>query len=229
MVGLGGLSGALGQDLDHAPIELAERATERDALLVRRQPRRHGLAVRAGVGGRVRRAPAPGAGVHRRPQQVLHHRDLVGVRRAVPRGLVQGGQPQGIVTDERHEVHTETDVDRLEVLVEGLPRPRQHGAERPHRQVLDAAERGEHRLAVLGAQRRQREPAVAHERRRHAVPDGGRAEPVPERLGVVVGVQIDDPRGHEEAVGVDGPRGRGVHPADLRDGAILHRDVGAIA
>src|SRR5206468_9676636 len=66
VVGLGGRARALRENLDDAAVELAEGAAERDALVVGGQPRRHGLALRAGVGRRVGRAPAPGAGVQRR-------------------------------------------------------------------------------------------------------------------------------------------------------------------
>ena len=151
---VGGLAGAGRQDLDDAAVELAQRSAERDTLLVVRQPRRHRLALRPRVRRRVGGAPAPRALLHRETQHPLHVRDLVGRRVAIPRGLVHGAEAERIVTDERHHVGAEPDVDRVEELAEGLPRPRQHGAERPHGQIFDAAEGGEHRVAMLGPERR---------------------------------------------------------------------------
>jgi len=67
----------------------------------------------------------------------------------------------GFVADQRHQVESKPDVDRGQVLVEVLPVPRNDGRERAGPDVLDAAERREHRVAMLGPQRRQRQAAVA--------------------------------------------------------------------
>jgi len=56
---------------------------------------------------------------------------------------------------------------------------------------------------MLRAERREREPAVAHQHGRDAVPDRRGAELVPEGLGVVVSMRVDDARRHEEPVGID--------------------------
>src|SRR5262249_55365484 len=73
------------------------------------------------------------------------------------------------------------------------------------------------------------EPAVAGQDRRDTVPDGGRAEPIPERLDVVVRVEVDDAGSDEEPLGVDRRLGRAANTADLRDPAVLDCDVSAIA
>jgi hypothetical protein len=122
-VALVGVGGALRQDLDDAAIELAERAPERHALLVRREARRHRLAGGPAVCGRIRRAPAPAARIERFAQQALHRRDLVGGRRAVPRGFAHRLEPQRVVADERDHVDPEPDVDGVEVVAEALPAP----------------------------------------------------------------------------------------------------------
>src|SRR5262249_38405756 len=54
-------------------------------------------------------------------------------------------------------------------------------------------------------------------------------ETIPERLGVVVRVQIDDAGRHELAIGVDHRRGAGVDAADLGDAAVLDAHVRAVA
>src|SRR2546429_1829551 len=82
---------------------------------------------------------------------------------------------------------------------------------------------------MLGTQRRQRQAAVAGQDRGHAVPDGGRAEPVPERLNVVMGVEVDDAGSDEQSLGIDRPVGRAANAANLRDRSVLDRDIGLVA
>ena len=174
-------------------------------------------------------APSPGARFHAGPEEALHGGSLVRVRRALPCGRPHGAEPQRVVPDQGHHVDAEPLIDGVHVLREALPVPGQHGGEGLHRQVLDAAEGGEHRLAVLGLQWRQGEPAVARQNRGDTVPHRGRAELVPERLRVVVRVQIDDPRRDEEPIGIDGRGRRAPDLPDLHDRPVLDRHVGPIA
>ena len=60
--------------------------------------------------------------------------------------------------------------------------------------VLDVLQRADEQLAVLGPDRRDREAAVAGDDRRDAVPARRRERRVPEHLGVVVGVDVDEAR-----------------------------------
>ena len=70
-----------------------------------------------------------------------------------------------------------------------------------------------------------REAAVATDHRRDPV-QGRRAEGrIPERLGVVVGVHVDEPWRHDQVRGVHGPPGRLGDVANLDDAAALHPDV----
>jgi hypothetical protein len=52
---------------------------------------------------------------------------------------------------EGQEIDPEPDVDGLQELAEALPRPRQHRAERAHREILDAAEGGASSPGARGA------------------------------------------------------------------------------
>ena len=73
-------------------------------------------------------------------------------------------------------------------------------------------------LALGGPHRREAEAAVADHHRRDAVPARQRAVRVPEDLGVVVGVQVDEARRDDQAVGVEHLVGLvGADLADLGD------------
>ena len=87
-------------------------------------------------------------------------------------------------------------------------------------------------LAHVGLDRGEPEPAVADGDRGDAVPARQRAVRVPEDLGVVVGVQIDEAGGDVHAPGVDDLGGlAGVDPADGGDdaeGEVLFFEDGAL-
>ena len=62
------------------------------------------------------------------------------------------------------------------------------------------------------------------------MPAGEGAVGIPEQLGVVVGVQVDEARRDMQAAGVDdAARVRAVEMADLGDHPVLDGDVGSIA
>src|SRR5712691_13368574 len=78
-------------------------------------------------------------------------------------------------------------------------------------------------------QRGKAKPAVADGDRGHAVPTADRTIRIPVQLGVVMGVEINKPRGHDEPAGIDHlGRVAAVEPTDLGDLAILDANVGFI-
>jgi hypothetical protein len=79
---------------------------------------------------------------------------------------------------------------------------------------------------VHGVERRQGEPCVAADDGRDAVQVGRRRRRVPEQLGVVVGVRVDDARRHHQAAGVELDRPLAVDVADGRDDPVPDADVG---
>ena len=88
---------------------------------------------------------------------------------------------------------------------------------------------GQH-LGLPGPDRREGHPAVAHHDRRHAVPARGRHQRVPPDLRIEMGVDVDEPRCHEEALGIDDPPGtQPVHLADRDDPVAVDRDIGSAA
>src|SRR6266540_3823899 len=80
-------------------------------------------------------------------------------------------------------------------------------------------------LAVLDLHRRKADTAVAHHGRGDAMPARRLQMRIPGRLAVVMGMDIDEARRNQQALGVDllGSAARDL--ADGRDLAVLHRDI----
>ena len=94
-------------------------------------------------------------------------------------------------------------VDVVEVLGERLPLPRQALVEGDAGDVLDALHQLDQAVVVGRAHRREPDAAVAHHGRRDAVPARRGQLGVPRGLAVVVGVDVDEARRDQGAVGVD--------------------------
>ena len=107
--------------------------------------------------------------------------------------------------------------------------PVEPGLQGGQRHALHPGQHGGEVLGVVGSGRRQREAAVPADHRRHPVQRRRAGRRIPEELGVVVGVQIDEPRGHQEPVGFDDPVGLLVDGADGHDPSVAHPDVGPSA
>jgi hypothetical protein len=121
-------------------------------------------------------------------------------------------------------------VDAVEELRIGDPVPRQAPAHRLERDGLDTRH-GQHRaLAQLGTHRRESEATVADHDGRDAVPARQRQVRIPEQLGVVVRVEVDEARRHDLSAGVEDARGvRAAQPANPGDTTARDADVRAIA
>ena len=118
-------------------------------------------------------------------------------------------------------------LDRVEVLRERLEVVPRHAREqRVGRHVLDVLQRADEQLAVLGPHRRDREPAVAGDDARDAVPARRAERRVPEHLRVVVGVDVDEARGSRRGPPASSTRVAVEPVADLGDHAVGDRDVG---
>ena len=92
--------------------------------------------------------------------------------------------------------------------------------------VLDAFHQLDQALAVLDLHRREADAAIAHHRRGDAVPARGLQARIPGRLAVIVGVDVDEARRDQQALGVDLLGALARHLADRGDLAVLDRDVG---
>ena len=160
------------------------------------------------VGRRRRRGEAGRAGGHGVAQQARHGLDLLGRGGPLERVVAHHVAPDGRVADLRDVVDPEVAVELLEVLGEALPVPAQAFLQRLGGHALDACQQLDDVVVVTGVHRRHREAAVAGDHRGDAVARRRRQLWIPQELGVVVGVDVDEPGRHDEPGGVDGARRR---------------------
>ena len=111
-------------------------------------------------------------------------------------------------------------LDDVEELGEGLPLVVDTGEERLDRYRLDAGEEPGQEVAIIGRRRRQGEAAIAADRRRHAVQRRRAQRRIPEELGVVVGMQVDEPGRDHQPFRIDGDLGLIAHAANFDDAAV---------
>ena len=116
-------------------------------------------------------------------------------------------------------------LDRGHVFGEGFPGPVDAGFHRIGRDVLDIGQAVRHPLAVGWFAGRQREAAVAHHHRGHAVVARAAAHRIPHDLRVHVGVAVDEAGRDDQPVGIDGALGRVGDAADLRNAAVRDADI----
>ena len=198
-------------------------AHPRDELERRARVVAHARARARGTRRRRRRATAP-AGRRRRCarrrattrtrarpsasdscEQLHHGRDLVvvgGAARRRPSPITTRRMRR--VTDEEAGVDADAAVEAVEPLAEESPVPVAALLERrraacPRRTAIIRM----HVVDVLGAERRDREAAVAADDGGDAVERRRRHGGSQSSLGVVVGVDVDEPGRDDEAVGVD--------------------------
>ena len=192
-------------------------------------PRRHGLAVPVVVRVHLRGREAERTVLERGVQRRLHGVDVRVGRGAADRPVAHDEAAQRRVADEEAGVDRDTAVEAAEPIAERAPVPRQAVLQGGERHALDPRH---HPADVVGAVRPegcQREAAVPAEHGGHAVQRGGAGVGVPEQLGVVVGVQVDEAGRDQQAAGVDDRVGLGRRAVVRRDGdhaVALDEDVG---
>ena len=226
------------QHLHEALVAVAEHPREGAAGVVVHDVGGHRRAVEValhrGRPGRQHalRGPAAAPRVHRLVEQAAE----LGVLRAggaAPRlRILEAEHPD----EERPDRDVGQEVDRLrgalhriEEFGEAHPVPGHPLLHRGERDRLDPGHRQHRPLALLRAHRGEAEAAVPDDRGGDAVPAGEGAVGVPEDLGVVVGMEVDEAGGDVEAAGVeDLARVARWDAADLGDDAVLDGDVRAI-
>ncbi len=168
---------------------------------------------------RARGREAERAGAHRFGRQHAHLRHLFRRRFLEPgRPLAHHEHAQRPVRQLGAEIHvTRPLLERVEILAKRFPRPGQPLVERGARDVLDAFHQLDQALAILDLHRCKADAAIAHHRRGDAMPARGLQARVPGRLAVIVGVDVDETRRDQQALGVDL---LGAGTSDLTD-AIL--------
>ena len=183
-------------------------------------------AVPFGAGG----GDADGPGVESLLEQAGHFAQLLLVG-MFPRIRAAFAHDEGAESGVR-KVRADVDGPRLalqgvEVFGERLPIPAQALVQRRAGDVLDAFHHGDQPVVAVRGDWGEPDPAVAHGHRRHAVMRRRGQQRVPRRLAVVVGVGIDEPRGDEQAVGIELAAALGDVVTDGDDPPSLDGDIGA--
>ena len=124
-----------------------------------------------------------------------------------------------------------TALDGIEVLGERcegpfFPEPLAQGRDR---HPLDVLEGADDRLTVLGPGGGHREAAVAHHHGRHPVPGRDGEHAVPHDLGVVVGVNVDEPGAHHPPRRVDRLRRAAPRLSDGGDPSVADANLALVA
>ncbi len=125
-------------------------------------------------------------------------------------------------------------VQPIEEVGSRRPVPRHTLLQALERHALDASEHAHEVLGVVASsltvgKRGDAEPAVASDHGRDTVRRGWAERRVPERLSVVVGVQVDESGSNDEIFGVDRAGCDAVELPDGHDAAVAHTHVGAAA
>ena len=205
----------------------AHRCRQRQELLARRAARRHRLALAVVVGVRLRRRQPERTVGQRRTEQRGHLVDLLGRRLAADRVVAHRRQPNRRVADQEAGVDGRAPVEPRQPVAERRPLPVKAGAQRVERHALDPRQHPREVVLLVGPRGRQREAAVAAEHRGDAVLHRRARGRVPEQLGVVVRVQVDEARRERLPLCVNGFRGLFVDVADGDDPPVTHADVAA--
>ncbi len=177
------------------------------------------------VGARDDEKPSPPAASDSWRTRTMVRQLLLG-RLRPDRRLAHHRPAHGRVTDEEAGVHHQPAVQPVQPVAVGAPVPVQAGLESLDRHPLDPCQHAHDVVGVLGRQRGDAEPAVAADDRGHPVERRRAGAGVPEELGVVVGVDVDEPGRHDQPGGVDGPSGGLVHVTDGGDPAVTDAHVG---
>jgi hypothetical protein len=193
-----------GQELESGARVVATHTRKRDELFAAGVTRGHGLAVAVVVGRRDTGGEAHSTLAQGLREQGLHGFEL-GRRRLFPnRARSHDGAAHRGVAHHEAGIDRDAAIEPAEVVAEGLPIPGHALAQALDGHALDPGEHGHEVVRGLLGERRDAEPAVATEDGRHAVVAGGRERAVPEHLGVVVGMGVDEARADHAVAGIDG-------------------------
>jgi hypothetical protein len=152
---------------------------------------------------------------------------VVAGRRLVEAALAHHVGAQGAVSDQAAHVGPERQaIEGVEVAAVALPAPRDAGHDRVGGDVLDRLHHRRQLGLLAGAHRGERHAAVAEDERGHAVPRRRAGGRVPEQLGVEVGVDVDEPGGHQPARGVELAPAPVGDLADGRDAVAVDGHIG---
>ena len=177
------------------------------------------------VGVRLRRRQSQRTVGQRVTEQRGHFLDLLGRRVAADRVVAHRRQPDRRVADEESGVDRDPPVEPDEPVAERRPLPVKPGAQRVERHALDPRQHPGEVVLLVGPRGRQREATVSAEHGGDAVLHRRARGRIPEQLGVVVRVQVDEARRERLPLCVNGFRGLLVDVTDRDDPPVTHADV----
>jgi hypothetical protein len=190
--------------------------------------RRRRVALHRAMVERARGREAESAGAHRLGRQRAHLRHLFRRRLLQPRrALAHHEHTQRAVRQLGAEIHVaRPGLERIEILAERFPGPTQSLVQGDAGDVLDTFHQLDQAVAIVRPDRCEADTAIAHYRRGDAVPARRLQTGVPHGLAVVVGVDVDEARRDQQALGVDLFGAFPRNSANRRDLAVLDRDIG---
>ena len=215
-------------DLHQAALDLAHDRDEGVHFLRRCLAAGHRLAGIAVVADRNGGAEADGAGLHRLMHQLLHRADFVGRRGTLGRLFAHHIETQRRMAEQRRHVDRRAALfESIEILREGFEWPRHAEArfQRFEAHAFDLLEGLHDHLAMDFPGRRYTEAAVADHRRGDTVPRRDGQHAIPQDLGVVVRVHVDEARRDDLAGRVDRLRRGTLGLAERHDLAVLDAEV----
>ena len=212
---------------DGAPADPPDRLRQPQQFARLGEGPRHALAV----GGRMRDGARGGEAARPGPERLLgerrHQAHILLVRRLVgDAALAHGVGAERAMRQLGRDIHrARAPVERVQIFGKGLPLPGQPLGQRRARNVLHALHHADQPVMRVRARRGEADAAIAHRHRGDAMPAGGRELAVPDRLAVIMGVDVDEAGRHQRAGGVDlAPGGAGL-AADRQNAAVPDRDV----
>ena len=223
---IGVLGPVVGDELEEAAADPLERIGDDRQLVVDGEGARH-VAVLGAVQDRARRREAEPARPHAVGDDLGDALVLLGGEVVLVGPFAEHVGADGGVGNLGAEVDGAVGRgQRVEVLAERLPLPVDALVQGGAGDVLHRLHDLDEEVLVAGADRGEADPAAAHDRGGDAVVRGRGHLRVPDRLAVVVGVDVDPAGGDERAVGVDLLAAALVHAADGDDLVAVDGDVG---
>lgn len=212
----------------------ADGAGESEELFGQCVPGGDGLAVAVGVGGGPGGGEPPCPGVHGVVEEPQHRVELGGPGLSADRVGAHDVPAQGAVADHEPGVDGDPPFEGVEVFAEGGPGPVDAFLQGLEGHPFDL---GHHAAGVVGVvgpvgvERGEGEPAVPTGDGGDAVVHGRGGVRVPEELGVVVGVGVDEAGGEHESGGVlrgHGLLGEVAGLGDDGDAPVADAEVGDV-
>ena len=217
----------VGDHLQPAGADRAHGGGDRGELVLGRGQRRDRAAVQRLVVERARGGETQSAGAHTRRRKRGHGRVVLGRR-----GLSLHAPLAHDEDAHRRMRHLRRDVEvigpgveRIHVLLEALPGPRQPFVQHGTGDVLDALHELHQRLPLVGPAGSEADAAVADHRGGDAVPGRRRNPAAPGGLRIVMRVGVDEARRHDHAARIDLLVARTEIGPDRRHQTARDRDI----